>query len=743
MRAIQQPTELHHAHAEVLGTISRSSHSARTPWAAREVRDLEHGAPSPSRAASSRAASSRAASSRAASSRAASSRAASSRAASSRWACVRRCGLALSLCGLALALGCGDDDPPTARPGDFWMRVEVDPPIVTVDNDALGASLATAWVDQVEGDPIAVRVDRWWLSSDRAATVDADGVIRATGRAGGAVRVFAELDLGEGRRGFGEGVFRVEVRRDVLVSEGAAPALVRILDETPVADDVVGPQLLAPLDGAIMPADVSPPEVHWDPTRPGDTLRVRALADGVEVRAYLVHEGPGFPDAWGLDARSWAILAETASAPGLRAPGGDGRVTFVVERFVRGAPAGLRGAPVHVRLSREGLHGALAYWEVQTDPATSRLARLDLSTGAREPLAVGARDCSGCHAVAHDGRTLAATLDLEASALVDLSTGVATELDGIYDAFAFAPSGDRILASERDEPTSWPAGPSRLTLLDARGAPMEASGLPTEVASSPAWSPDGSLIAWVRGGTDHPDGTDEATDLVVQPVTETGFGEPRVLVEGASLEAEPEGGRTITRPSFGPGGELVVFAHGTASGSRPDVTSAIYVAHVGRGDVARLEVGMGPEGDGVAFWPTFLPMETRELDGARRQWVVFYSRAPFGNARAGTRASGERQLWMMGIDPDRITSDPSLVPFRLSGQLTRRHAMAGQWIAGACGDEGDSCRVSADCCAGHCEDAVCVVPECVPLGGECGGVVGCCGDAECDPRSFTCTEPLR
>lgn len=649
---------------------------------------------------------------------------------------------------LAFALACGDDDPPTTIPdGDVTLRIEVEPAVIVAEDGALGAGVATAWLDGVRGGPLALRVDRWWLSSTRAAEVDAEGLIQSTGRAGGTVRVYAEVALPDGRVGRGEGLVRVEVKRNVLASPSAPPAIVRILDETPVADDPVGgPRVLAPLPDALLPSDVAAPEVHWDATSPGDTVRVRVSADGVEIRGHLVHEGPGFPDAWTIDPQSWAILRESVTAPGLRSPIEEpeerGAIRVVVERFAPRAAAGVRGAPLRFSVAGGALHGALAYWEVQTDPATSHLARLDLRAGTREALSVPSRDCSGCHAVSADGATIAATFDLDTSAFVATDGSDDVMLDRVYDAFAFGPDG-RVLASFREEPGAWPAGPSRLAFLDADGAPVAATGLPTETASSPAFSPEGDLVAWVRGGTDHPDGTEDTTAIVVQSLEGTTFGEARELHAGDTLDDAPEGGVTDARPSFGPRGELLVFAHGTASGSQGGATSALYVVRVDDGTVRRLDTGMGPEGSTAAFWPVFLPVETRELGGRRLQWIAFYSRAPHGNARFGTRDTTPRQLWLMAIDPAQIgEGDPSFVPFRLTGQSARHHAMAAQWIAGSCVNEGATCETSADCCAGTCTDGECVAPECAAIGTECAGSP-CCGTATCDPVTLLCLEEVR
>src|SRR5690606_5220131 len=129
-----------------------------------------------------------------------------------------------------------------------------------------------------------------------------------------------------------------------------------------------------------------------------------------------------------------------------------------------------------------------------------------------------------------------------------------------------------------------------------------------------------------------------------------------VAHEGLDLEGSLEGGQTDSRPTWSPDSRWIAFAHGTRSISSIDPGGAppragLYLVPREGGAPLRLDRGMGREGPVDAFWPVFSPFVTRDESGGPRFWLAYYSRQPYGNARAGTRGTGRRQLWVMAIDP--------------------------------------------------------------------------------------------
>src|SRR5690606_22875059 len=140
-----------------------------------------------------------------------------------------------------------------------------------------------------------------------------------------------------------------------------------------------------------------------------------------------------------------------------------------------------------------------------------------------------------------------------------------------------------------------------------------------------------------------------------------------------------------SRPTFSPDSRFLAFAHGTRSISTDDgfdvPRASLYLVPREGGEALRLARGMGREGPIDAFWPVFSPFVTVEPDGTRLYWLAFYSRQHYGNAKAGTRGTQRRQLWVMAIDPARAEAgeDPSHPPYWLPGQDARVDNIAAIW----------------------------------------------------------------
>ena len=72
-------------------------------------------------------------------------------------------------------------------------------------------------------------------------------------------------------------------------------------------------------------------------------------------------------------------------------------------------------------------------------------------------------------------------------------------------------------------------------------------------------------------------------------------------------------------------------------------------------------------------------------------WVVYFSRRDYGNAVAGTRGSGRRQLWVSAVTTNpQPGADPSSVPYWLPGQDVRSDNVSGFWAPQPCRPRGAS-----------------------------------------------------
>lgn len=609
----------------------------------------------------------------------------------------------------ALLVACG-----SPAPVERILHVEADPDWLLSENGTRPSGVVRVFLVE-NGVPRRVRPTRWVVSDPRVGAVDDEGLFVATGARAGEVVVSAELDH-EGETVRGEATIGVHVRRDVLASPGLSTAVISAFERARAVDDPrTAPFIRHPIEGARMPNDVAPPSIQWDDEWDGrgqqDLVRVTLSSTFVDVRAYL--DGGQIEAAWTVDEASWRLLADAA--------GGD-EVELEVARLGQSdtvAP----GPRVRFGISSRPLQLAMVAWELSIDPQRSRLVHLEPTGGRSMMIDLGASECTGCHAVAIDDDHLAATVDRRFTGIFDLSgdgsprATIEPPLDGV----AFQPGGALLVGNRA----------SALYAYDrASGAPREVAGLPAE-ATFPAWSPNGRWLAYVTGGA-------EGRSIIASAQwTSDRFAEPATLHDGASLAGAPEGGATNSHPSYSPDGSFLAFAHGTSAHAVPEGAtpprSALYLIGAQGGDPVRLEAAMGPEGDGLAFWPVFAPRMTVEADGTRLYWLAFYSRMPFGNARAGTRGSTRRQLWIAAVDPSR-TGDPSFAPFHLAAQRGDRDQLAGAWRVQACFAEGASCRVDSQCCSGVCgEGGVCdEALACRPLGATCDQDNPCCGELSCE-----------
>ena len=629
------------------------------------------------------------------------------------------------------------------------VRLELDPAeavIRVVGGEAQPVIFQAIGID-LEGRRVYLDDVRFSLSGADVATVDDNGEVTATGRAGGRAELLAAFDASH-RTITATAPITVYVEIEAPAPDVPADAIARFR-ELPEIDDPFGaPTLLYPLEGARMPHNVAAPDAQWHPLgAAGDTFRLTVSTEHATVRAFTKHTGVSFRSHLPLPPEAFRVIADSAR-------GAD--VTLRVDRLEPDGEGVIRGFPVRIWLSEDDVFGTLYYWQVQRLPEASDVLRLEAATGERASVfETETGGCVGCHALSHDGRRLAATTagtSPWATEIVDAASDAipAPELiepiTPALNMLAFSPDGGRILASRPETTTD--RSQTHLYLIDAAdGRVLPAVGLPSELAGYPAWSPNGSLVAWMQGGGDGPTGTSAATRIVVADVRDGDRFEPRVLHDGGSLADSAEGGTTDSRPTFSPDSRFVVFAHGTSSISTAPSgvheRAGLYLVPAAGGDAIRLDRGLGRFGPVDAFWPVFSPFVTEEADGTIHYWLAFYSRQPYGNARAGTETTRRRQLWVMAIDPAlaREGLDPSHPPYWLPGQDVQRENIAATWAPTACRAQGEGCTASSECCSGECAAAdpaepdvlTCQPPSsCRAYGESCESASDCCDGLECN-----------
>lgn len=625
-----------------------------------------------------------------------------------------------------LLAACGGDPSP-----EISLALEAAPDVLDSDNGTTPSAVLRAFLVE-DGVSRRVAPTRWIALDPSLGVIDEEGRFIANGTRGGIARIAAELDL-DGETLRAETRITVRVRRDVVATPGLSTSVVSVFEgATPVNDPQRAPFLRYPLDGARVPNDVAAPTIQWDDDWEGagqDLLRVAIESPFARVYGYL--DGSQVREAWTVDDKSWALIANSSG----------GQDVEVEVARLRDDGTYVPSPRVRFWMSSRALHLSLVAWELSIDPAASRLVEIDPARGTESRiLELGEAHCAGCHAVAIDEHQLAATIDRLSTDIFDMATGTAiARIEPPLDGLAFQPGGSLLIGSRTVESTSELFAFDRTS---GEAIPMES--LPTN-AGFPTWAPDGRALAFIDGGNDGTDGTTGRTSLSVIPFQGNMFGAPTVLHDGADLADAPEGGETDSHPSYSPDGDWIVFAHGTSSHSTLDgdlpAQSALYLVRATGGEPIRLSAAMGREGDSIAFWPELAPRTTLEEDGTRLYWVAFYSRMPYGNEFEGTRGKQRRQLWVAAFDPSRTDGDPSFAPFRVPGQRIDRDQLGGAWLPRSCHADGDECRVDSECCSGVCNDGMCApAAMCRPRGASCDDVNPCCNELTC--QDSQCVEVI-
>jgi hypothetical protein len=231
--------------------------------------------------------------------------------------------------------------------------------------------------------------------------------------------------------------------------------------------------------------------------------------------------------------------------------------------------------------------------------------------------------------------------------------------------------------------------------------------------------------------------------LLPQTATRDTFGPAQVLHHGADLATAPERGNADGWPSWSPDGQWIAFQHGVPN---PILTgfftpAALYVIAPSGGAPTRLDAAMGGASARDSYSPAFAPYQTAEGAGHSYAWVVFHSTRDYGNQAAGTQGTQRPQLWVAAVRlPIAAGTDPSCVPYWLSGQSITGENIAPTWAPGACLPTGAACTGLSQCCSGSCatdpdhpDQMTCQVPTgmCRARGQSCGGNGDCCAGLSC------------
>ncbi len=529
-----------------------------------------------------------------------------------------------------------------------------DPVLVSVNGSTPNVSfLARATYEDGTSELVTAN---WAINDINLGTMTADtGEFTSTGVRAGMGTVRATVGTTSAETSV---TIRIE---DEVIGEGV-PADVADLFTSPTPGPGA-PNILYPLNGALMPSSVKPPHVQWDVGNADDIYRLTISAGLATLTAYLLHSGAGFEFAWPIDSDSWLRVKNSR---------GTMPITINVDRYDNAADAAYASTAVGLNMVEANLDGAIYYWDL----ARGKMLRITgqgredfMPTPPASP-DTGSR-CIACHTVSRDGRYLAGELwgGNQPGAIFDLTQDLSVDPaptvvgPGTYTALfsTFNPDASRLLINYG----------KTLELIDAgTGAVIGTNGLPTTGAAHPTWSPDGSLVAYIANSDGSWAVDFTVGDLAVLPVNDTNFGPSQTL--------RPADGMANAWPSFSPDSQWIAFGRGTNSRARNDGAGEVYPGSlymISRDGGTAVSLDNANGGALDSYLPNFSP-----FNEGGYYWLAFYSTRDYGNAQVGTRGTARRQLWITAVSNNpQAGVDPSSVPFWLPDQDSTSDNMSAYW----------------------------------------------------------------
>jgi hypothetical protein len=667
---------------------------------------------------------------------------------------------------------------------------------ITSNNGAAAKQTYTLQVEYSDGTVSSISSSvAWTTDSPVIGAIDSTGLYTANGSLGGVVHVAATY-MGQ------MATATLTVKLLLQQNPGNLPAGVQTgLQGASTPDGSV--VWAYPYDGTVWARGLLPPTLQWNGGAATDDYYVHIVSPTFELQQFTTATGAPASQLL-LDAATWGKFTDsTAGTTSVTVARWNGTAdTVIAKQTWTIAPASIRST--------------IYYWSnnlgrvLRIQPGAATPDDFANQAPLNDPTQYQQAGClMTCHTVSADGSTLVSgggTYAGSYSLLTDQpqhSMGGTWPLnpnaDGVpvwqniaWEVPALSPDGKYILTdSMAQNGVSDYSGPAIMGLFTtADGMPVTTSGVTGTPFAAPAWSPEGSRVAFVNSG---------------DPSTWNGAGynwqnpppgdldviqfnaASNPMFSGQQTMVPVGTGKAITWPTVSPDGQWIVYTRSGSFDTR-NGNSDLYMASAVTPDK---EVRLAKvDGDGYPFaagardvsWnyePSFAPVAAGGYF-----WVVFTSRRTYGNTLTGqaepcgtaawgttnvncasdancatdcasvcacTTATEVKQLWVFAIDQNPTAGvDPSHAAFHLEGQDETNLAMRGFMSLPPCAQDGQGCTSGTDCCGGYCANGAdggaptcrSMPSGCSQNGDKCNANGDCCNAASgVTCIAHVCSEP--
>ncbi len=594
----------------------------------------------------------------------------------------------------------------------------------------------------------------WGSDSPGVGQVDGTGTYTTTGNLGGTVTVQANYAGSKGSA-------TLHVQLVVKQNPGNVPGnVVTALEGASAPDASV--VWAYPYDGTVWPRGLLPPVLQWNGGAASDIYLVHIKNPSIDLET--IGTATNAPSSQlAIDPTTWQTFVDSSSGPtSVTVARWNGQGATIVASHTWG-------------IAPQSMRGTIYYWSndlgrvLRIQPGAATPDDFANTAPLSDPAQYQQDSClMTCHTVSADGSTLISgggtfggSYDLKnGKPIVSLggtwgfapnNKGEPQWVNPKWGLAALSPDGKYVLTNSMAQglmaAVSGPMTGDMDLFTTADGMAVPTSGVTNVPLAMPAWSPEGSIVAFVDAGD--PSGwfatwnTPPPGDLKLMTFNGAGspmFSPPSTLVSVGTTTQ-------ITWPTITPDAKWVLYARATAADTRQG-NGDLYIASATTPNQEQRLTAL--DGDGypfaagardlhLNFEPSFAPVAAGGYF-----WVVFTSRRTYGNTLTGDQTM-VKQLWVAAIDQNPVPGkDPSHPPFHLTGQA-QNLAMRGFWALPPCKSDGQSCEGGTDCCGGFCnQDGMCNSTNtgCSQNGDKCNASADCCNaSAGVTCINHVCSEP--